>query len=245
MPVRLHLGLRLSDTRRLLAYDYNYFLTAFIYHAIGRASPVLAEDLHVREHSKNFTFSGLWYESCEAEKAGLRATSNAAAITISFLEDNVAAAFLAGIYNQREMTLGTANSQVCFEIVEVEYAEPLRGTRSRRYVLLSPVLLSRTHSDSITYLGPETVGYTDFFTENLAQRAKNSGIAQRGKATMRILSEPKSRLVTIAKRGAETRVRGWQFAFELTAPPALHEFGYYAGFGSKCSMGFGCAEVIE
>ena len=59
MGVRLHLGLRVTNTRRLLAYDYNYFITAFVYTTIGRASAALADELHASEHSKNFTFSSL------------------------------------------------------------------------------------------------------------------------------------------------------------------------------------------
>lgn len=245
MPVRLHLGLRVNNTRRLLAYDYNYFITAFVYRVIGRASAALAGELHATEHSKNFTFSSIWYENYRAEKKGLRLGSDAAALTLSFYEDRLAAAFLAGLYREREVALGTGESRVHFEIAEVDFAEPPAFRRRQSYMLLSPVVLSQPRADGVTYLGPADNGYEQAFSENLLRRALSSGIGSRAKLRMTILGEPRSRLVTIAKRAAQTRVRGWQYAFELEAMPRLHEFGYFAGFGSKCSLGFGCAEGVE
>jgi CRISPR-associated endoribonuclease Cas6 len=245
MGVRLHLGLRVHDTRRLLAYDYNYFIAAFVYTTVGRASAALAKELHAREHSKNFTFSSLWYENYRAEKTGLRLGSDAAALTISFYEDRLAAAFLAGLYHERDMVLGSGDSRVHFEIVEIDFAEPPRFELRQRYMLLSPVVLTLPRPDGVTYLGPADSGYEQMFTDTLMRRALRSGSQSLEKPVMKVLGEPRSRLVTVAKRGAQTRVRGWQYAFELEATPRLHEFGYFAGFGSKCSIGFGCAEAVE
>jgi CRISPR-associated endoribonuclease Cas6 len=36
---------------------------------------------------------------------------------------------------------------------------------------------------------------------------------------------------------------GYMYEFEFNAPTALHEIGYYAGFGHLGSQGFGCVGV--
>ena len=55
----------------------------------------------------------------------------------------------------------------------------------------------------------------------------------------------KSRLETIkAGTNAETKVRGYQYAFKLKAPEPLVRIGLLAGFGEKNSLGFGCGEVV-
>ena len=60
----------------------------------------------------------------------------------------------------------------------------------------------------------------------------------------KLLSAPKQKLVTIKPyTDNETKVRGFVYSFRLKAPVALQELGYYAGFGEKNSMGFGCGEV--
>lgn len=57
-------------------------------------------------------------------------------------------------------------------------------------------------------------------------------------------STPKSRLIKLkAYTPEETRVRGWLYEFELEAPVEIQELGFYARFGEKNSMGFGCVKV--
>ena len=43
---------------------------------------------------------------------------------------------------------------------------------------------------------------------------------------------------------AETRVKGFYFDFELTAPKELIEVGLNAGFGSMNALGFGFCEMV-
>ena len=63
---------------------------------------------------------------------------------------------------------------------------------------------------------------------------------------MDILSKPKSRLITIkANTPHESKLRGYLFDFKIKAPAEVIKLGYYAGFGEKNSLGFGCCEVIE
>lgn len=61
-----------------------------------------------------------------------------------------------------------------------------------------------------------------------------------------LLSEPKSKLITIKSGTAEeSQLRGYLYKFRLSAPVNLMRMGYYAGFGEKNSLGFGCGEVVE
>ena len=57
---------------------------------------------------------------------------------------------------------------------------------------------------------------------------------------------PKTVMQTIkVGTDAETKVRAYNFVFELEGPKEVVEVGYNSGFGNMCSMGFGFCEVME
>ena len=56
----------------------------------------------------------------------------------------------------------------------------------------------------------------------------------------------KTSLQTIkAGTPAQTKVRGYYFDFELSAPKEIIEVGLNAGFGSMNSLGFGYGEIMN
>ena len=115
-----------------------------------------------------------------------------------------------------------------------------------------------------TYLAPDYHNYSELIKENLVKRyvaAHNKvleGVNYTNKHEeylvdlpfdidkwdFKVISKPKSKLQTI-KSGteAQTKVRGFVFDFELTAPVELMKFLYYSGIGEKGSLGFGCVGV--
>jgi CRISPR-associated endoribonuclease Cas6 len=91
-----------------------------------------------------------------------------------------------------------------------------------------------------------------FFRNLLAKckAANNHGLTldetQLGRCQLKILNTPRSKLVVIkANTTQETKVRGFTYDFEITAPAELIEIGYKAGFGEKNSMGFGFGEYLK
>ena len=57
------------------------------------------------------------------------------------------------------------------------------------------------------------------------------------------MDKPKSKMIRIKETKEEfTDVRGYIFRFALEGDKDLIRFGYEAGFGKQCSMGFGCVQ---
>ena len=63
----------------------------------------------------------------------------------------------------------------------------------------------------------------------------------------RLLTEhPKKRGIRIkAFTPAETKIIGYLFDFEITAPPELIRLGMLAGFGGENAMGFGAVKILN
>lgn len=102
------------------------------------------------------------------------------------------------------------------------------------------------------YLHPnDDSEFSSLFIRNLLSKYQSSPITKNnpipiGKTTLKVLSKPKSVLISIKDENEQKRskVRGYIFDFELTAPKELIEIGYYAGYGTKGSIGFGMAELL-
>ena len=78
--------------------------------------------------------------------------------------------------------------------------------------------------------------------------ATERSAAQRDAANwqFRLLNKPRKKGIHIKQHSREhTKVIGYLYDFELTAPPEVHEMAYYAGFGEKNSLGFGMCEDIK
>ena len=139
--------------------------------------------------------------------------------------------------------------------------------RSGRFYTISPVVISKRWREKEakgrrlreTYLDPRDGEYFAFLKRN-AERKYIAFRAEMGDSVLEtemelkwnglsgfaLLSKPQSKLITL-KEGmpGETKVRGYNFEFELTGPPKLLSFVHAAGLGKLNSMGFGCLEGVE
>jgi CRISPR-associated endoribonuclease Cas6 len=103
-----------------------------------------------------------------------------------------------------------------------------------------------------SYLSPRNEEFSHFFFKNLIR--KHNAWCQHEDLplfsgtsdgfTLQILS-PEKMKSCMFKKGSEkqSKVIGYEFRFGLNAPVELIKTGYYAGFGEKNSMGFGCVEI--
>jgi len=223
-----------------------------------------------RKKFKLFTFSPLDIRPFRIHKKHQRIEilGEQVDLTVSFLIDRAAEEFVKGLFMHQQLGLGDKLSRVDFEVSQVENLPPplfesnsaLGESQTVRYRALSPICIAVKQADSPhpKYLHPQDEGYKGFFVKHLKtklsasqKKATTPGDFKTGLDTtdinLKILStKPRSRLVKLkANTAEETLVRGWLFEFELTAPVAVHELGYYAGFGEKNSMGFGMVEVLE
>ncbi|MEQ8338885.1 MAG: CRISPR-associated endoribonuclease Cas6 [Cyclobacteriaceae bacterium] len=250
----------------VLPLNYQYPLSSWIYKCINRADSEFASFLHQQGYTgaragkpfKFFTFSKLDVPKREIYEDRMIIQSEAVYFTLSFLIEQAAEKFITGVFQQQHVGIGDKKSQVDFEVSGIE----ARPTSVRDQIVLrtaSPIVVSKPEmrGDKMhaTFLSPEDEGYKNYFLQNLIRKYE-SYASYTGDSISTTFDQKmdwemmqgsvRSRLVTIkANTPAETRVRGYDYIFKLTAPEPLVRIGLLAGFGEKNSLGFGCVMPAE
>lgn len=252
--------------KQLLPLNYQYELASWVYHTIHRSDSGFAAWLHSQGYStgnksfKLFTFSNLELPKFKLQGDRLLLLGDSLSVQLSFALEASAEHFIKGIFQSQRLTLGDKQSRVSMEVQQIEaVALPIfRSGEPACFRTLSPLCVSSSRLQNgrsmPLYHSPADAGYGSMLLQNLLQKhvaayphqqQKSLLLADAQNFSFKLLSESKSRLVTIkANMPQETKVRGYLFNFELQAQEALLQLGYAAGFGEKNSLGFGCVEVM-
>ncbi len=190
-------------------------------------------------------------------------------LQISFLIDQAAEHFIQGLFAGQQFSLGDEISRVDFEVVRIEAHPRPVFESTMRYRSLSPIVIStkvegQAHAQ---YVHPNEEQYPDLFLRHLVQKyaavdaTATAAVPQLSDATnnlewegrernaarwqIQLLNKPRKKGIHIKQHSRQhTQVIGYLYDFELTAPPEVQEMAYYAGFGEKNSLGFGCVKNI-
>jgi CRISPR-associated endoribonuclease Cas6 len=261
----MELQLRLNRLRgNVLPASYQYALSSWIYKVISRADEAYSDFLHEKgfqaegRRFKMFTFSQMDLRPYKIDGDAIRLLGQEVSLKVRFLVDSSLENFIKGLFIEQRFGLGAAgaNHSVDFQVSGVETRAAPSFKQIMRYQCLSPIVSSTRRQDgSVAYLSPEEPDYGRIFIQNLLRKQSalmlhngETEIQEQNKFpyAFRLLNTPRKKGITIkANTQEETKVIGYLFHFELTAPAELHEVGYYAGFGEKNSMGFGCVECLN
>ncbi len=258
MRFKITLEINRKSRDIILPINYQYALSSFIYHTINKGNKDLANWLHERgfildnKSFKLFTFSGLQISKYKQYDDRLIILSDKLEFILSFFPIELTESFVFGLFSEREFSLGDKKSSVQFTATNVERLPDPEFTHSMEFKTLSPVVLSTKTDGSekyAQYMSPTDGGYPEKLKNNLLRKYAaycdyyNKQMEQEdsGEMELNILSEPKKKGVLIkAGTKEESKVIGYQYKFSIRAHPELIKTGYYAGFGEKNSMGFGC-----
>ncbi|MGD1840077.1 MAG: CRISPR-associated endoribonuclease Cas6 [Thermonemataceae bacterium] len=244
---------------RSLPFNYQYPLASWIYKVIAQSDKQYAHFLHQKghimegKHFKLFTFSNLTISPFKVKGDRLLILGDEVTLRIRFLVNSSMEHFIKGLFLAQQFTLGDRKSQVRFQVINVETQPAPVFMPVMRYSNSSPVCISSKEEEEryVQYLTPLQTDFGKLLLVNLLNKQVASTI---GNVTpheidnyhFKLLNKPVSKLITIKSgTAAETKVRGYLFDFEITLPVTLHQIGYYAGFGEKNSMGFGCVKVAS
>ncbi len=265
--MRIQLTLHCRPGSRL-PLNYQYEFSSWIYRTLAQASPEFATWLHEQGYSlegykrfKLFTFSRLQLHTpFRIDKAAqaIVLTSGRAGLTLSFLLNDALGHFISGLFQQQRFGIGNARfPAVDFEVQSVELLPPPVFEPVMRFRTLSPVCVSAAEAGHPhpQYRSPEAPDYAELLLGNLQEKLLTANHYVPSPALhpatpaavqhFRLLSQPQKNGITLkAGTPQETKVIGYAYDFELSAPPALMEIGYYAGFGVENAQGFGCVGVI-
>lgn len=221
-----------------------------------------------------FTFSGIQFQGANFKNEpspSLVVPAGKHQFQVSFVLEEEATVFISALFMNQELYINSKEFRSTFLVTSVKHKPKPRFEKVSAFSALSPVVLSQPREDAsgktvAQYLSPDKEEYSKLLHENTLLRYLESPAGkttdQEGRAKpfvryselpfdpdywkLTIHGTPKAKLQTI-KAGTpnQTRIKGYLFDFELSAPPALLEFIYDAGIGEKGSLGFGFTEKIN
>ena len=260
--MRFNLVLERTGKKNFLPFNYQYEVSSWIYKVISMADTDFSNFLHGSAFQsgvksfKLFTFSNLDLRPFRIHKqhGRIEIIGNHAFLQISFMVDKAAENFIKGLFLNQQFSIGDKISNVDFCVRRIESeAVPIFNDRMV-YRTLSPMCVSIHGERYAQYICPSDRDYEKLLFTNLIAKLNSMPVIHGNRVLLEtsgdehgftLLSEPKSRLISIKSfTRDETRVRGYEFKFELRASPLLQEIGYYSGFGEKNSTGFGCVEIV-
>ena len=264
-----------NSKENLLPLNYQYELSSWIYKTLNYGNEEFAEWLHKEGYTndyknfKLFTFSNLFVPRYEIKGDRMKINSREVSMQVSFYPIDSLEYFVTGLFNNQQFTIGDKKSKTAFTVQTVEKLPEPEFKDTMEFKTLSPVLISYKNTENekyAEYKHPEDDNYGELLLKNLVAKYNAFYEAEANPAspaadrtgrvkpldpgnldyTFQSLSKPKSRLITI-KSGTkqESKLRGYLYKFSLSAPAELIRLGYYAGFGEKNSLGFGCGEIVE
>lgn len=242
----------------ILPMNYMYQISGFVYKTLQKANKNYAEWLHEKGYNyenkqfKLFTFSGLTLPKYQRYEDRFILQGDTVKLTVSFHVDDVMKDFVTGLFQRQRFFIQDKKSKIDFQIEQVQIDAEPNFKSTMRFRATSPVCITH-HLEGkkyANYLAPNSENYKHLLFQNLIHKYQsimpdNDGFDGQEMSFKLLTSQPKSRLITIKAFSPEaTKVRGYLYDFEVTAPIELIKLGYAAGFGEKNSIGFGCVRVL-
>jgi CRISPR-associated endoribonuclease Cas6 len=151
--------------------------------------------------------------------------------------------FVSGLFQDQTFYIGDTIIGTEFQVAQIQVLPRPDFQSTMRWQLASPACISyqeagRRHAQ---YLSPEHPEYPRLLQQNILRKVASmhpdlaadlSGAAFQ----FQPFGKSRSKLIHIKDN---IKVRGFEYAFELTAPPLLQEAAYFAGLGEKNAQGFG------
>ncbi len=252
---------------RSIPVNYQYEVSSWIYRVLNRGNNSYASWLHEKGFGTEkkpfrlFTFSRLDIPRFRIDGDRLILGEGPLSLIISFMPVTSTEYFIQGLFRDQSFELGDRKSRVKLDVRSVEKLPEKKFSGNQRFRCLSPVVVSyrdRSKERYARYLGPDEDGYDKLIVGNLINKFRSYGEHGKGGAGLNgkkvdaeifritVPGRPRSKLITIRQgMPGETRVRGYLYEFIVEGLPELIRLGYYAGFGEKNSLGFGCVKVVE
>ena len=248
---------------RFIPINYQYELSSAIYGIVDQADSEFAEFLHHQGYRANgrpfrlFSFSRLFFKGFKVltESGRIEHYGREVRVEVSFLVDRMAEEFVKGLFMNQEIFLGDKISGTAYQVQRIESVSTPIFQQVMNYRCLSPILVRRKRpTGGEDYLSPMDKGYADLILENLLSKSLAFSVLSQGEEVgladecplldMTVTGKIYKNGVTIKQlTPQQSKLIGYSYEFELSAPVELQEIGYYAGFGHLGSQGFGCVGV--
>lgn len=259
--MRFKIHLHRTSKQGFLPINYQYELSSVIYKIIDKSDTEFASFLHNKGYTTDnkafrlFAFSRLHLDQYNviADAARLEHLGTHAVLEFSCLVDRTAEEFIKGLFMHHEFVLGDKITQVGYQVKHIEAIEPPVFMKKMTYQCLSPIFIRKKRPDGgEDYLRPGVPDYEKLMLSNLIAKTQAFALAgfsgeysaKEVDLTLSVIGKVYKKGITIKQNTPQaSKLIGYSYQFELTAPAELQEIGYYAGFGNLGSQGFGCVGV--
>lgn len=242
----------------MLPIDYQYYISAWIYKVIDKADSKFAEFLHSEGYQdgnkafKLFCYSPLQFGKpiVWKEKSLFEIRNQQLFLYVSFQLSDAAEKFIVGLFREQQVYVGDKFNGLDLAVSSVERLPNDQPGETARYKALSPIVISIPDESTghAKYLSPSDNNYSVLVARHLIskyQTVPNHLLLMEDAIQFKAITEPRSKLITIKPYSPQqSKVRGFLYEFELTAPANIHELVLNAGFGEKNSTGFGWCEPL-
>lgn len=241
----------------LFPVDYRFALAAAVYRVMEQGDATYSRWLHDtgfadgHKRFKFFTLSPFRFQETayEASQKALRILSHEAQFTFSTLQIPMGEKFVQGLFANQRITLSQYGHTVQMVVKSVERLPDPVFTDQMVYRATVPIVVSvrnREVDRHEQFLPPLDVRYEELLHRNLQQ--KLAVALQSAKLSYSLPSDAGFRfsLIGDAQKRAFSVIRpagqrpiiviGYTYTFALEAPLALHEIGYWTGFGEQNSF---------
>lgn len=257
--MRFKITLNRTPKQRMLPMDYQYYLSAWIYKVIGKADHEFANFLHSEGYKngnkqfKLFNYSPLDFGKPRLwkEKTLFEISPTEVHLKVSFMLSSTAEKFIIGLFNNQQVYIGNRFNGINFTVARVERLPETEISTSMRYRASSPIVVSLlTKNDKYAqYLSPENEAYADLLRQHFINKYNTvpheKPLPEDFDFQFTLKNKPKSKLISIRPdTPQQSKIRGFIYEFDLTAPPEIHQLILAAGFGEKNATGFGWCEKI-
>lgn len=248
--------------------NYQYQLSAAVYHILNTASPKFAQFLH--EHGyigqdgkprKLYTFSFLNFKDhyiLKNNRFHFKAHSCLSFILSSPMLHDFIQNFVQGLFDSQIIRIGDTE----FHIMQVESLPYPEFQFSMIFQPLSPIVVTTmvdTNKGAKTYYyRPEDNVLPEAIRLSLIKKHQTAygkppendrldiTIDKEYLEKQRRSGKPVSKLIVLRQgRPDETRIKGFMVPVKMKGSVELMKTAWECGVGDKCSMGFGCVDKMQ
>jgi len=238
----------------VLPIDYRAATAAWMYATIGASDSEFARWLHEEglqlghRRFKLFTFGQLQPQRYEARGGTFYLQEGPTQLDVSFYLPEVGQHLLVGLFQNIRFPLGSQARPEWFEVREARILPEPAWTDSMTFQFLTPCCIAQPDPQGgpSVYLAPDHAEFGERLLNNLYNKLSALPEKLRPQVdpdfawSFQLQGSYKARLHQVH----QSRIKGFQFSFQLQAPPPLLRLGYYGGFGEKgASLGFGFAKL--
>ena len=266
--MRFKLRLKQLQSQQSIPFNYQFSIYNFINYNLVKYGGNYLNWLEkngfdkIKNYLDYFTFSYLHIPELERSNDKLRLMSENLDFTIGILSEKMYEDSILNIFRNKKMRINSKEESAEFKIENILKEEDVDFSEKITLKAISPIIISKrvifNGYNSNYFMKPEDPDYEKQFINVLTKKyiryLKLSGkfsMAQKINPDLsiqgfKITGPIKSRLIAIEKKGKiVTKLRGFQFSFEISGDNNLLRFAFETGFGNYCAWGLGCVTNAE